>query len=89
MEGFFAAMNPSLGLVGCCDCREDKFNDEMQLNHGVTSRTVRCGVGIDFRQDKTGALYVSALVPHGAYTKKYERNTITIKSDSCNQELCK
>ncbi len=71
MEGFFAAMNPSLGLVGCCDCREGKFDEEVQLSHGVTSKTSRCGVGINFLQDKTGALYVSALVPHGAYTKNY------------------
>ena len=82
MQGFLVAMNPSLGLVGCCDCREgrvsrtargtnwgklDVVQTEVHPKKGSTSNMYLCGVGIEFLQDDSGALFVSALIPQGAY----------------------
>ena len=80
MEGFTAAMNPSLGLLGCCHSRVgrsyESFGgmhrgnrdelDEGQPEISASGNTPPCGVGIELLQDNAGAFYVSGLIPEGA-----------------------
>mmetsp|Transcript_17509 Transcript_17509/g.44251 ORF Transcript_17509/g.44251 Transcript_17509/m.44251 type:complete len:154 (+) Transcript_17509:224-685(+) len=59
-------------MFACCDCRQDRMHTPgYSMNGGsrlerVSSAPVNvCGVGINFRADKTGALVVNSVVPDG------------------------
>mmetsp|Transcript_4679 Transcript_4679/g.17030 ORF Transcript_4679/g.17030 Transcript_4679/m.17030 type:complete len:82 (-) Transcript_4679:162-407(-) len=56
-------MNPDFASIfSCCDSRRTGERE-------VTAESRICGVGINFRADKTGALYVSSLVENGPADK--------------------
>ncbi len=72
MNGFAMALNPSLGLIGCCSGRTEKSTksspDEQELKTGLTgpaSKESPYGVGIGYRRDESGALVVIVLSPGG------------------------
>ena len=79
LNGFATAMNPSLGLLGCCEGRVGKSaksscetncgnkGDGLQPNDSELACSISsCGVGIGFLQDTSGALLVSTLMLEGA-----------------------
>ncbi len=60
------------GFFECCDCRDGKSfvkehrgNDTANLLRESPRDPGICGVGINFRADKSGALLVSSLIPGG------------------------
>ncbi len=81
MDGFTAALNPSLGLIECCRRRRFKpiesfcSNDCVEADglspeKGEVNTISPCGVGIGFLQDKSGSFFVSTLTPEGVYELK-------------------
>ena len=73
MHGFATAMDPSFGLLRCCDGREGKLinNQNGRRSRGDQSNRDNgnaglFGVGIGFLPDKSEALVVSTLIPQGA-----------------------
>ena len=57
----------SLGtLFLCCERRNGEDADEGNGAEEVPVSQATCGVGINFRADKSGALFVSSLIPGGA-----------------------
>mmetsp|Transcript_20763 Transcript_20763/g.49269 ORF Transcript_20763/g.49269 Transcript_20763/m.49269 type:complete len:138 (+) Transcript_20763:159-572(+) len=53
-------------LFACCDRRQDNLvTTESGGVKTISGASQLCGVGINFRADKTGALCVSSLIPGG------------------------
>uniref|UniRef100_A0A6U4LMG1 PDZ domain-containing protein n=1 Tax=Hemiselmis andersenii TaxID=464988 RepID=A0A6U4LMG1_HEMAN len=59
-------------IFACCDCRQDRMHTPgYSINGGSRLEKVQnapvnvCGVGINFRADKTGALVVNSVVQDG------------------------
>mmetsp|Transcript_32678 Transcript_32678/g.63841 ORF Transcript_32678/g.63841 Transcript_32678/m.63841 type:complete len:159 (-) Transcript_32678:634-1110(-) len=59
-------------MFGCCDCRQDRMhtpgynvNGTSRLEKVASAPVNVCGVGINFRADKSGALVVNSVVPDG------------------------
>lgn len=57
---------------GCCESRDNPFAvqnrqtaDKPPSEQRDIERRAVCGVGINFRADKSGALFVSSLIPDG------------------------
>ncbi len=71
----FIRIVQTLGLLECCDGRKGKsFADQKRRvpDEGIPSACINCsseemvcGVGINFRADKSGALVVLSLMPQG------------------------
>ena len=84
MDGFTAALNPSLGLLECCNSSRGENSclrsrnrveaDGLKPKNEELSCISPCGVGIGFVQDKSGAFFVSTLTPEGVYDLKIIRN---------------
>ncbi len=74
MDGFAMALNPSLGLIGCCTERSGKSRkscpDEDALKSGLTGSVSNTafGVGIGYRHDKSGAFVVITLSLGGVWS---------------------
>ena len=69
----FGLLN-AMSLFSCCDCREGS-----ELRHARGSQNAiqgqpesLCGIGINFRADRTGALLVSSLIEGGPSHKSGE-----------------
>jgi hypothetical protein len=72
MDGFIAAMNPSIGLIGCCNGRKGETVNHTPhrgkvhgLQHAFADNISSFGVGIGFLPDPSGVLFVGTLVPEG------------------------
>ena len=70
MDGLIAAMDPSLGLIGCCDGRKGetvncipKRGNVHGLQNVFADNISSFGIGIGFLQDKYGVLFVRTLEP--------------------------
>jgi hypothetical protein len=86
MDGFIAAMNPSLGLIGCCDRRKGESMNRITNRgkfHGMQNvfadNISSFGVGVGFLQDKSGALFVTTLVPEGVGESSYIESVVATK----------
>ena len=70
MDGFVAALNPSVGLFECCERREVRSKRSVLSMSRVEDDGMKAstfGVGIGFLQNKSGTLFVSTLTPEGVF----------------------
>ena len=74
------------GFFECCDCRDGKGFVVRDFRGPDGNHLVRdsprdpgiCGVGINFRADKSGALLVSSLIPGGACISIFTKGCVCV-----------
>jgi hypothetical protein len=93
LNGFVVAMQPSIGLLGCCDDTSKKANKKSYLSNrgkdeGLPTEIGNpepagskspCGVGIGFLQDTSGALLVSTLLREGPHDTDHFRGILNFR----------